>query len=486
MNNKNKLILRAGVLVLLLALAVSCATNPVTGRPELMMLDDNQEIQLGRKNHQQILSSYGLYENHPVSPYLKNLGKRMSKLSHRPNLPYQFHVLDSPVVNAFAAPGGFIYMTRGILGYFNSEEELAGVLGHELGHITARHSAKQYSQMQLTQIAFAFGNILTSRFELLSDLAQFGAGMMFLRFSRDNERQADNLGVEYSLRAGYDARQMAGFFETLERLNPTDDKSGLNNWFSTHPNPPDRIRAVQNKARELAAKLGIKSTKHGRERYLRKIDGMMYGHDPRQGYVRDNSFFHPILKIKFPLPEKWKINNTPAKVQMQSPAKDAALVFTLKKGNSPKQAARDFVKRSGARVLSSKTIRVNGLSAFQLICDVSSGRDRLRLAGYFIKNKKNIFIFYGLSSPNKFNQYLPIFNSTATRFSILRSKKRINVRPDKLVVRSVKQPGTVETILKKLKVADKDLEHTAILNGRYLKDKVPASTLFKIIVRGNR
>ncbi len=191
-----------------------------------MLLSESDEVKLGQETDPQIVKEYGIYEDRKLTAYLNGVCQHLGKISHRPNLTYHFKILDASVVNAFAVPGGYVYFTRGILATLNSEAELAGVMGHEIGHITARHSAQQYSRAQLAQIGLGVGSLLIDS-SILTGLAQLGVGMLFLRFSRDNERQADDLGVEYSSKADYDANQMADFFETLERMNPGSDRSGL-------------------------------------------------------------------------------------------------------------------------------------------------------------------------------------------------------------------------------------------------------------------
>jgi predicted Zn-dependent protease len=226
---KIKYLILGACLFGLLLWIFSCAANPVTGKRELMLLSESDEIKLGQETDLQVVSEYGLYEDLGLTADLNGICQHLGKLSHRPNLTYHFKVLDASVVNAFAAPGGYVYFTRGILATLNNEAELAGVMGHEIGHITARHSAHQYSQAQLAQIGLGMGSLIGPG--VLSGLAQLGVGMLFMRFSRDNERQADDLGVEYSSRAGYDANEMANFFETLERMNPGSDRSGLRAGF---------------------------------------------------------------------------------------------------------------------------------------------------------------------------------------------------------------------------------------------------------------
>jgi len=214
------------IIAALIVWAVSCAVNPVTGKREFMLLTESDEISLGKQTDEQVINTYGLYGNQQLQNYINTIGKKIAKLSHRPNLNWQFKLLDSPVINAFAVPGGFVYLTRGILAYLNNEAELAGVVGHEIGHVTARHTAKAYSKSVVAQLGLQLGGMLSETFRKYSGIAQFGVGMLFLSFSRDNERQADALGVEYSTKAGYEADCPPGFQPTpihLIELKPLNE-----------------------------------------------------------------------------------------------------------------------------------------------------------------------------------------------------------------------------------------------------------------------
>ncbi|MGD8916101.1 MAG: M48 family metallopeptidase, partial [Syntrophobacterales bacterium] len=259
------------LIILLISFLVSCAINPVTGQRELMLLDDQEEIELGRQANVQIVQEYGIYDDPELSTYVNDFCQRLAKISHRPNLSYECKVMDSPVVNAFALPGGYIYFTRGILAYLNNEAELITVMGHELGHITARHSAQQYSRAQLAQVGLGVGMVFMP--DIAGEVAQLGVQMLFLKFGRDDERQSDDLGVEYASKLGYDAKQMANFFNTLDRMRPSSDGSPLPDWFSTHPNPAERNQTVSLRAKEWQDKLNLKNPKINRDEYLRRIDG---------------------------------------------------------------------------------------------------------------------------------------------------------------------------------------------------------------------
>ena len=462
---------------------ISCAVNPVSGQRELMLLSESKEIQLGRQADSHVVQEYGIYDDSNLTNYLNGVYQRLAKLSHRPNLQYRFKILDASVVNAFAVPGGYVYFTRGILANLNSEAELAGVMGHEIGHITARHSAQQLSRAQLAQIGMGVGMIFSETFRDLAQLAQFGIGMLFLNFSRDNERQADDLGVEYASKAGYDATHMANFFETLNRMGSSSDRSGLPSWFSTHPDPEDRVRAVRTRAREWNQKLGTKNLKINRERYLKSLDGLVFGEDPRQGYIKNSTFYHPTLRFQFLVPANWKLQNTQTVIRIMNEKKDAIIMLTISSARSPEEAARNFVSKSKASVLESRRTNINRLAAYQLISQISSQQGLLRIISYFIQKSNKVYVFHGFSQSNRFSSYVPTFRYTMERFNDLNDPERLNVKPDRLRVRSTPKTGSLGQVLRALGAPENKLKALALLNGKSLDERVPAKTLLKLVAK---
>ena len=257
--------------ILILLLADSCAKNPVTGKRDLMLMSESQEIAMGKQSDPDIIKFFGLYSDKNLQKFIDDKGQQMAAISHRKNLKYEFKIVDSPVVNAFAIPGGYVYFTRGIMAHFNNEAEFAGVLGHEIGHITARHSAKQYSNAMAAQIGLTAGVILSPEFAQYADLAQSGIGLLFLKFGRDAESQSDKLGVEYSTKINYDAQEMAVFFETLDRLQAQSGGEEVPDFLSTHPDPVDREEKVAKLADEWKRKVKSSSLKVNRNNYLKMI-----------------------------------------------------------------------------------------------------------------------------------------------------------------------------------------------------------------------
>ncbi len=463
-------------------LAVSCAVNPVTGKRDFVLLTEADEIQLGKETHAQVVAQYGLVEDQRLQAYIEDIGQRLARVSHRPQLPYSFKVLDSPVVNAFAVPGGYIYLTRGILAYINDEAELAGVMGHEIGHVTARHSVKQYSKAIAAGLGLEIGKGLSSEVRKYAPYLEFGVGMLFLKFSRDDERQADELGVTYATKAGYEASHMANLFVTLERLQP-ESAQGLPDWFSTHPNPPARIKAIQSSAEKWKRTVGAPQYAVNTETYLRTIDGMIYGQDPRQGYVADGAFYHPTLRFQFPVPANWQLENMPSQVQMVSPQQDAAILFTFAPEQTPRAAADKFVQESGATVLESTRVTVNRLPAHRLVSSLVSGQSPLKVMSYFIQKGDKVYVFHGYTLEASFAQYQSLFQNTMAQFKELTDPARINVKPALLRVRQVANQATLRDVLKGFGVVDDKLEAMAILNNRQLSDVLPPGTLVKVVER---
>src|SRR5688572_12478215 len=251
----------------------SCARNPVTGKSQIVLMSEAQEIAMGKEADPQIVAQFGLYDDKNLQAFITEKGKKMAAISHRPNLNYEFKIVDSDVLNAFAVPGGYVYFTRGIMAHFNNEAEFAGVLGHEIGHIAARHSVAQQRNALLGQLGLIAGVIIAPDLAQFAETASQGLGLLFLKFGRDAERESDRLGVEYSSKIGYDAHEMAGFFETLQRKSEEAGSAELPNFLSTHPNPGDRNKTVNKLATEWQQQNNLKNPQVNREMYLKRIEG---------------------------------------------------------------------------------------------------------------------------------------------------------------------------------------------------------------------
>lgn len=469
----------------LLLLSNSCAVNPVTGKKQIVLMSEEQEIAMGKSADPEIVAQYGLYENKPLQEFITQKGKEMAAISHRPNLNYEFKIVDSEILNAFAVPGGYVYFTRGIMAHFNNEAEFAGVLGHEIGHITARHSVAQQTKSVLGQVGLIGSMILVPQVADFAEPLSQGLGLLFLKFGRDAERQSDELGVEYSSKIGYDAKEMAGFFNTLERKTAGTEGAELPDFLSTHPNPGERNITVNNLSVEWKKKLNLNNPNINRDSYLRRIEGLVYGEDPKQGFLEKDVFYHPVLKFQFPVPAGWNYQNTPQRVQLAPKDGKALLMMTLGQGSTPQEAMNTVVKNNNLQVIESNQLSINGLNALAVIADVKpqegQNSSSVRTMSYYIQYNQKIYVLLGASSAADFNNYSGIFSQSMKNFRELKDAAKLNKQPERVRIKSVNQSGTLKQALVYYKVPESRMEELSILNGMQLTSNVQKGSLIKII-----
>jgi len=465
----------------------SCVVNPVTGKRQIVLMTEAQEIEMGKDADPQIVAQYGLYENKVLQDFITQKGKSMAAISHRPNLNYEFKVLDSDILNAFAVPGGYVYFTRGIMAHFNNEAEFAGVLGHEIGHITARHSVSQQTKAVLGQVGLIGSMILVPKVAEFAEPLSQGLGLLFLKFGRDAETQSDQLGVEYSSKIGYDAREMAGFFNTLERKSNSSENAALPDFLSTHPNPGSRNTAVMNLSVDWKNKLKLTNPSINRDSYLRKIEGLIYGEDPKQGYLENNIFYHPELKFEFPVPKGWNYQNSPQRVQVSPQDGKAIMMMSLASGNSLQAAADKALIDNNLRPIESNQIKVNGLNAISVIADVNPKEGEqsstVRTLNYFIQHNNAIYHFLGVSSVNDFESYSPSFSQCMKNFKELKDAAKLNKLAERIRIKTVLKTGTLKQALSANRVPESRMEELSVLNGMQLNDTVQQGSLIKIIAK---
>jgi len=471
----------------------NCARNPVTGKRQVVLMSEAQEIAMGQEADPQIIAQYGLYDDKALQQFITEKGKAMAAISHRPNINYEFKVVDSDVINAFAVPGGYVYFTRGIMAHFNNEAQFAGVLGHETGHITARHTVAQQRNALFGQLGILAGVIINPELGRFAQTASQGLGILFLKFGRDAERQSDELGVEYSSKIGYDAKEMADFFKTLERKSEGTESAELPTFLSSHPDPGDRYVTVNKLAVEWKQKLKLTNALVNRNTYLKRIEGLVYGEDPRQGYLDNNVFYHPELKFQFPTPSNWNYQNSPQRVQLAPKDGKALLMMMLAPGNNLQEAASTMLQQNGLRSLESQQTTVNGLNAITIIAEpqpqqTQQGQQQqqqqqpsVRILSYLIEYNKTIYLLLGATSATDFNQYYPIFRNTMEGFRALTDQAKINKKPERIRNKTIAKSATLEQVFKSYNVPTARLNELAILNGMNLTDVVPAGMMIKTI-----
>ena len=330
----------ACLLIPLLTLALSaCATNPVTGESDFALITESEEVEQGRKYHKQIIANYGVYDDPDLQNYVNQVGQALARKSHRAHLKFTFTVLDSPEINAFALPGGYIYITRGIMAYLDSTAELAGVLGHEIGHVTARHSVRQQSGQMVSSI-FSELITITTGVSGLGDISdQVGTGLI-RGYGREHELEADKLGAEYLHKGGYDPEIMLKVIGVLKDQEVYEqalarkegrEPSSYHGVYSTHPRNDDRLKTVVRAAKKLSAQSYRDKDRSG---YYGMVDGMAWGPSIKQGILAGNQFTHPDLAFKLQLPETWQANNYPEALVARDPETGSIIqigVVSLKK-----------------------------------------------------------------------------------------------------------------------------------------------------------
>ncbi len=484
---KRRTLIYAALITAALVTVISCAVNPVTGRKQIMLMSEAQEVQLGLSYDPQVLASFGEYNSPALQSWVQAKGTEMGKLSHRPNLEYHVKVVDSPVVNAFAVPGGYIYLTRGIMANLNNEAEFIGVLGHEMGHIAARHSVSQQTKQQLGTLLLIGGMIASPKFANYAEQAMQGLELLFLSFSREDEREADALGSEYATKMAYDGTRMADFYKVLIRMNLAQSEGGVPTFLSTHPDPGDRYNAVLRNTKAWQDSLKLPSYKVNADSYLQMIDGMIYGEDPKQGYTMDNTFYHPELRFKFSYPLGWQLTNAPTQVTVQPSDGKALMLFTLSGQKTLQSAVDTTMAMYGLQLQRSEKKTVNGLQAIatlskQQVQDQSTGPTGANaVISYFVQYGSMIYVFHGVSTEADFAGYAPTMEASMKTFAQLTDQSRINVKPKRVFVRKAPKTGTLASTLSYFNMPQAMMEELSLLNNMELNETVPAGKYIKIV-----
>jgi predicted Zn-dependent protease len=468
--------------------------SPVTGEKRFYAYSWEQEQQLGREADQQMLQQFGEYDDPQLRDYVKKVGQGVLQESHlrRPDAPeqyrttpFQFRVVDSPVVNAFALPGGYVYVTRGLLSHLQNEAQLAVVLGHEIGHVAARHASRQALKAQAGQLGLIAGVIIGQQVlddpQAAGNMLNVGGALFQLlltKYSRDAERESDQLGVEWAAREGYDAAEGAEFFRSLQRIS---DQQGaiLPSWQSTHPDPGEREQTIIRLSRELNPQGTNAQT--GEETYLRHIEGLVLGQDPREGFVRDGVFYHPQLRFQFPIPQGWSVQNEKAAVLLIAPERGALLVLEIAPAQSAQEAASRLAQTEGIQVISATPMQTQGLTAMRVMAQANTQRGAAAIINYFIEYGGKVYSFLGYSSAANFEVYLPEFQQTAEAFQAVRDASKLQVEPVRLAIVAADKGAPFRTFI------PAELPHgmtpldLAILNQVELDEPIPQGKKLKLL-----
>ncbi len=470
-----KAALAAGALII----AAACTINPATGRRQLSLIGEQQEIAMGLQYDKSVTAEFGLFPDEELQNYIQDIGHRLAAVSERPNLPWQFKVVDDETVNAFAVPGGFIYMTRGILAHFNSEAQLATVMGHEIGHVTARHSVEQISRAQLAQLGVGVAMVASEEFRKYSGLAELGLGVLFLKFSRDDESQSDGLGMRYLLRTGYDPNEAPRVFEMLERHGRVQGQARLPEWQATHPSPDRRAARLREEIRTLP--LEQQTGTVGRKAYLNRLRGMTFGMDPRQGYSVGSTFYHPDMAFRMDFPKDWKIINQRQLLAGVSQNQDAFVVLTLAQGETPRQAEQAFFDQDGIRKGSQW---LKGFQHFEVVPQADAAGNTpppIRGTVGFRAHEGHVFRLICYTSADKWKTYSNPMHRSLPSFKRLTDQRYLNVHAKKLRIVKLTRDMSLEQFNRQNPSAI-ELEALAVLNGVDASEVLTKGTLVKRIV----
>ncbi len=458
------------------ALAAGCSVNPATGERQVMLIGEQQEIAMGQEADPAIVAQMGLYPDEEWQTYIQELGSSLAAQSERPDLPWTFRVIDDPIVNAFALPGGFIYVTRGILTHFNSEAELASVLGHEIGHVTGRHGAERMSKAQLAGVGLMAAAIAVPEARDYLGYAEQGIGLLFLKFGRDDEREADDLGLRYMTRGDYWPDEMPKVFLTLQRVSAAQGGGRIPAWMSTHPDPGNRAQRISEQIAALPP--DPNRVKVNRDTYLQRLDSMTFGANPREGYAIGSSFYHPDMAFQLDFPEGWKIVNQKQAVGAISPNQDAIVVLSLAQEGSPEEAHRAFFAQQGVERGDSWR---RGFNYFRTAPNEEQRRI-VGLAGHF-NYGGSVLRLMSYTRDDKWSPYGRAMESSVGSFRRLTDRRYLDVEPARVEIVKVPRAMTLEEFDRRYP-SSIEVSRLAIVNGLPEDARLEAGMRVKRVVGG--
>ena len=430
---------------------------------------------MGLEAAKEVTASIQPVADDALQRYVSALGTQMARASERPSLPWSFTVIDDAQVNAFALPGGPIFITRGILTHMNSEAQLVSVLGHEIGHITAKHSVQQLSQAQLAQIGIIAAVIVKPSLAQFGDLASQGLGLLFLKFGRDDETQADDLGFKYMTTAGYSPTEMAEMFRTLQRLGGGSNEGRVPEWLSTHPDPGNRVQKTLDRVAATSLPAGMKVE---RDAFLQRTEGMIFGANPREGFFRQQQFLHPDLKFALDFPTGWQTQNQTAAVAAISPQQDALVVLALAGTASPSQAMNEFMGQQGITNQGASSGSINGLSATTGTFTANTQDGVLAGNVAFVSLDNRTFRLLAYTPQQRFSAYRGAFSQSLGSFRRLTDQAALNVQPVR--IRLVRLPRAMTiTEFHQAYPSTIPVAQVALINGVEATATIPAGTLVK-------
>ena len=466
-------------------LLTDCAQNPVSGNPNFVTMSESQEVQVGRQEDVKVRQQYGVYDDKALQKYVNDVGQRLAKESHRPALQYTFTVVDSPEINAFALPGGYIYITRGIMSYLNSEAELAGVIGHEIGHVTARHSVQQMSAATAAGVGATLLEIFVPvlRNQVGDSAINLLGNALLSGYGRDHELEADRLGAQYLSRSGYDPQAMIKVVGVLKNQELFDaevaktegrEPRAYHGVFASHPDADTRLQQVIAEAGKPAPG----ATRINQEEFLRVIDKLVFADSPAQGTIRNSNFYHVDFGLALTFPRDWKIRNQPANVAATNTANDAIIDL---RGAGPAQGSPlDALRKAlrGNLGPEATQLSINGLQA--AVTTTSMQGKPTRVALVFLG--KSAFLIGGQAkTAQAMQRALPEINAAINSFRTIGDAERALARPLTLRVINAAKDTRFAELARHSPLGKNAVSHLRLINGMYPNGEPLAGQPLKVI-----
>lgn len=476
----------------------SIQKNPVSGNKRAFGYSWSQEVQIGKDADKEITEQFGLYNDEEISTYVVDIGEKVLAESHmrRPETDPQFketefffRVLDSPVINAFALPGGYVYMTRGLMAHLNNEAQFAVVMGHEIGHVAARHASQRALRQTVGQVAVIGGSVLGQEVlglpgGTLLDLSSSAAQLLFLRYSRDNERESDELGVEYAAMNQYVASEGAALFTSLKRISENEQQS-IPNLLSTHPDPGEREITIPQLAEEWRNR-GYDQDIMNHDRYMELIDGMTFGENPREGFGRDGVFYHPELAFQFSIPAEWSLINQRAQVVLLSPDEDAVSIFRIdSESSTPQQSVQEITSQEEVDVIDEfQTESSNEWEAYVATAHASlEDGTPVTLHIYAVAYEERIYRFISYTNRDSYSSYEENFQEITGSFDHLTDSSILNIQPVRIRAFKAESSGSFSSFLPETLPMEITPMEVAILNQVELDEQIQQGQWLKIPVQ---
>lgn len=479
-------------MILFMFFVTGCAQNPVSGRPEVALISTEKEQEIGANLARQIEESVGVLEDGELVAYVESLGRRLSEHSPRQDVEYTFNVLDMVEPNAFALPGGYVYVSRGLIALVNSEDELAGVIAHEIAHVAARHAVQRVNVAAATSpvwIATGITGLATSIVaprlgQMVAGIGQMASGAVLAPYSRDQEKQADRIGQDLAATVGYDPIGISTFLETLDRYERLQsEERRRRSFFATHPSTPDRVSRTARQAADLTP-ADEKPIAKDRPDLLTRLDGLLVGNSPAEGVFIENRFLQPILDFTLRFPPNWEAVNGRNFVAAQAPDENALVLLHIAgKGDDPLKVAKTLEEQLGISLLeNAESTQIGGLTAVRSVAVVRGSRGKVGLDLTWIGHGGVVYQITGMSPATKFEQYRKVLGETAESFRPLSDLERSTIEEARLRIVPARGGETLDQLVKRVGGVWTP-EETAVANGIRPDASLREGQLIKVPIR---